>query len=239
LRGIELLGFRGYSAGRPPEGPPHRRPRVPRRRQARVRHLLTPPKPEVSAGTREPPRRPPQDHPNETGGFAGGPGQGVGRAADIRGADFVDIVCFDKFAATCAEWLTKGREVAVAGKLRLSEWTSRDGERRSRLQVVADAVRLGSVGTRRGAVLRRNALPVGDRAVTMTQAYLTPARAPPAPIWPHPVLEGPATRPCGSPGPGPTTPAADRGQGVLLEACERPPELDVGLGDLRVEHTRR
>jgi len=56
------------------------------------------------------------------------------------GADFVDIVCFDKLAATCAEWLTKGREVAVVGKLRLSEWTSRDGERRGRLQVVADAV---------------------------------------------------------------------------------------------------
>jgi single-strand DNA-binding protein len=56
------------------------------------------------------------------------------------GADFVDIVCFDKLAATCAAWLTKGREVAVVGKLRLNEWTSREGERRSRVQVVADAV---------------------------------------------------------------------------------------------------
>jgi single-strand DNA-binding protein len=55
-------------------------------------------------------------------------------------ADFVDIVCFDKLAATCGEYLTKGREVAVVGKLRLSEWTGRDGERRSKLQVVADAV---------------------------------------------------------------------------------------------------
>jgi single-strand DNA-binding protein len=36
--------------------------------------------------------------------------------------------------------LTKGREVAVVGKLRLNEWTSKDGERRSRIQVVADAV---------------------------------------------------------------------------------------------------
>jgi single-strand DNA-binding protein len=61
------------------------------------------------------------------------------------GADFVDIVTFDKLAATCAEWLTKGREVAVVGKLRLSEWTGRDGERRSKIQVVADAVQfLGS-----------------------------------------------------------------------------------------------
>ena len=34
------------------------------------------------------------------------------------GADFVDIVTFDKLAATCAEWLTKGREVAVVGTYR-------------------------------------------------------------------------------------------------------------------------
>jgi single-strand DNA-binding protein len=61
------------------------------------------------------------------------------------GADFVDIVCFDKLAATCAAWLTKGREVAMVGKLRLSEWTGRDGECRSKLQVVADTVQfLGS-----------------------------------------------------------------------------------------------
>jgi single-strand DNA-binding protein len=30
------------------------------------------------------------------------------------GADFIDIVTFDKLAAVCAEYLTKGREVAVA-----------------------------------------------------------------------------------------------------------------------------
>jgi single-strand DNA-binding protein len=56
------------------------------------------------------------------------------------GADFVDIVTFDKLAATCAEYLSKGREVAVVGRLHLNEWTGRDGERRSKLQVVADAV---------------------------------------------------------------------------------------------------
>src|SRR5438105_5281363 len=56
------------------------------------------------------------------------------------GADFVDIATFDKLAATCGEYLTKGREVAVVGRLRLNEWTGRDGEKRSKLQVVADAV---------------------------------------------------------------------------------------------------
>ena len=52
----------------------------------------------------------------------------------------MDVVTFDKLAATCGEYLTKGREVAVVGRLHLNEWTSREGERRSRLQVVADAV---------------------------------------------------------------------------------------------------
>jgi single-strand DNA-binding protein len=61
------------------------------------------------------------------------------------GADFIDVVTFDKLASVCAEYLTKGREVAVVGKLRFSEWTGRDGERRSKVQVVADAVQfLGS-----------------------------------------------------------------------------------------------
>ena len=55
-------------------------------------------------------------------------------------ADFVDVVCFDALAGTCADWLTKGREVAVVGRLRLNEWTAKDGEKRSRIQVVADAV---------------------------------------------------------------------------------------------------
>ena len=55
-------------------------------------------------------------------------------------ADFVDIVTFDKLASTCGDWLSKGRQVAVVGKLRLNEWTTPDGERRSRIQVVADAV---------------------------------------------------------------------------------------------------
>ena len=66
-------------------------------------------------------------------------------------ADFVDIVSFDKLAGTCADWLTKGREVAVVGKLRLNEWTDRNGEKRSRIQVVADAVQFLGKPTKVGA----------------------------------------------------------------------------------------
>jgi single-strand DNA-binding protein len=65
-------------------------------------------------------------------------------------ADFVDIVTFDKLAATCGEYLSKGREVAVVGKLRLNEWTTKDGERRSKIQVVADAVQFLDSPTKTG-----------------------------------------------------------------------------------------
>jgi len=56
------------------------------------------------------------------------------------GADFVDVVTFDALAGVCGEYLAKGRQVSVTGRLRLSEWTSEAGERRSKLQVVADDV---------------------------------------------------------------------------------------------------
>ena len=79
------------------------------------------------------------------------------------GADFIDIVCFDKLGATCAEWLTKGREVAVVGKLRLSEWTSRTGEKRSKIQVVADAVQF--LGTPKAATPDGGADQSDDRPV--------------------------------------------------------------------------
>ena len=62
------------------------------------------------------------------------------RSAERDAADFIDVVTFDALAATCGEYLTKGRQVAVVGRLRLNEWTTPDGERRSKLQVVADDV---------------------------------------------------------------------------------------------------
>lgn len=55
-------------------------------------------------------------------------------------ADFIPVVVFDRTAQVVAEHLTKGRQVAVTGRLRSSDWNSPDGERRSRLEVVGDQV---------------------------------------------------------------------------------------------------
>jgi single-strand DNA-binding protein len=55
-------------------------------------------------------------------------------------ADFVDVVTFDALAKTVADHLVKGRLVAVTGRLRQSTWVTADGERRSKVGVVADGV---------------------------------------------------------------------------------------------------
>jgi len=52
-------------------------------------------------------------------------------------ADFVTVVAFNGLGATCADFLSKGRLVAVEGRLRSSEWTAEDGSRRSKLEIVA------------------------------------------------------------------------------------------------------
>ena len=57
-----------------------------------------------------------------------------------RETDFIDIVCWRKLAETVANYLTKGRLVAVDGRLQIRqyEW---EGQRRQAAEVYADDVR--------------------------------------------------------------------------------------------------
>jgi single-strand DNA-binding protein len=48
---------------------------------------------------------------------------------------FVDVATFGKGADACAQFLAKGRAVAVTGRLVYKEW-SKDGSKRSKYQVV-------------------------------------------------------------------------------------------------------
>lgn len=58
-------------------------------------------------------------------------------------ANFVDCVLFGRRAEALAPKLRKGTKVAVEGKLRYSSW-ERDGQRRSKLEVMVDEVELMS-----------------------------------------------------------------------------------------------
>lgn len=53
--------------------------------------------------------------------------------------NFVDCIIFGQRAAKLQPYLTKGLKVAIAGKLRFSQWDDQQsGQRRSRLEVVVD-----------------------------------------------------------------------------------------------------
>lgn len=55
--------------------------------------------------------------------------------------NFVDIIVFGKRAEALSRLLSKGTKIAVDGKLRYSSW-EKDGQRRSKLEVVAEDVEL-------------------------------------------------------------------------------------------------
>lgn len=51
---------------------------------------------------------------------------------------FVDVESFGKQAEVVAKYFTKGRPIFVEGRLRLNEWQTPNGEKRSKLQVVME-----------------------------------------------------------------------------------------------------
>ncbi|MHB0997813.1 MAG: single-stranded DNA-binding protein [Armatimonadota bacterium] len=58
-----------------------------------------------------------------------------------READFIPIVAWRQSAEFAANYLTKGRLVAVEGKLQIRSWVAQDGTRRKSAEVVADNLR--------------------------------------------------------------------------------------------------
>jgi len=55
-------------------------------------------------------------------------------------ADYFNIVVWRNQAEKCAEFLSKGRQVAVTGRLQSRSWEGNDGQKRTTVEVVADRV---------------------------------------------------------------------------------------------------
>lgn len=53
---------------------------------------------------------------------------------------FVDITVWGKQAENCAEYLNKGRGVFIEGRLQFRSWESEEGQKRSKMEVVANNV---------------------------------------------------------------------------------------------------
>ena len=72
----------------------------------------------------------------------------VDRASRDGGADFVTVSAWDRQGELCAEYLGKGRRVAIDGRLRSRSWED-EGGRRSAVEVVARRVEFLGGGPRR------------------------------------------------------------------------------------------
>ena len=59
-------------------------------------------------------------------------------AAGERETDFINIVAWRQRAEFAANYLGKGRLVAIDGRLQIRQWTTQDGQKRSTAEVVAD-----------------------------------------------------------------------------------------------------
>lgn len=61
-------------------------------------------------------------------------------AAGDKETDYIDVVVWQKQAETCANYLGKGRLVAVDGRLQIRPW-EKDGVKHRSAEVVAETVR--------------------------------------------------------------------------------------------------
>jgi single-strand DNA-binding protein len=78
---------------------------------------------------------------------------------------YVDIEVWGRQAETCKQYLTKGRAIFVEGQLRLDQWETPQGEKKSRLKVRADRVQfLGSAPGRGGGGEQRSSSSGSDDA---------------------------------------------------------------------------
>jgi single-strand DNA-binding protein len=54
--------------------------------------------------------------------------------------NYFSVDVFGPQGERCAQWLAKGRHVAIEGRLRWREWETQDGQKREAVSIVADNV---------------------------------------------------------------------------------------------------
>lgn len=64
-------------------------------------------------------------------------GKGDEKKEDVS---YVNICAFGKTAENAAEYLKKGRQVHVSGRLQEDRWETPDGQKRSKMKVVAERI---------------------------------------------------------------------------------------------------
>ena len=81
--------------------------------------------------------------------------------AKQEAADFHNIVVFGRQAETTAQYMKKGSEVMIEGRMQTRSWDGADGQKKYRTEVIADRVQFGSS---RGGAASSGGAPTGSKA---------------------------------------------------------------------------
>jgi single-strand DNA-binding protein len=60
--------------------------------------------------------------------------------------EFHNVVVWGRLAEICGQYLVKGQEVLFEGRLETRVWEGQDGQKRSRTEIIAENMQLGSKG---------------------------------------------------------------------------------------------
>ena len=73
------------------------------------------------------------------------------------------IVAFGKLGEICGEYLAKGKQIYIEGRLQTRDWEDRDGNKRKTTEIVAGTMQmLGAAGDRVRGDTRDSAPPAND-----------------------------------------------------------------------------
>jgi len=77
-------------------------------------------------------------------------------------ANFFDVKVWGQQGENCARYLSKGRQVAVDGRLDHQVWEAQDGSKRSKVEIIADTVMFLSGGGEAGERAPAGYRPAGE-----------------------------------------------------------------------------
>ena len=92
----------------------------------------------------------------------------------VEKPNYFDVTVWGAQGENCANYLSKGRPVAIDGRLDWREWEAKDGGKRQSVEIIADAVQFlggrdenggggGAYGGSQGFTPRSTDVPVDDR----------------------------------------------------------------------------
>lgn len=64
--------------------------------------------------------------------------------AKQESADYHNIIVFGSQAESCGQWLKKGQQALIEGRLQTRSWDNKGGQKQYRTEIVADRVQFGT-----------------------------------------------------------------------------------------------